>query len=424
MSNQFVTKIIKLLQSSDGLEVSDITNVLGIKRTNLQYHLKYLLEDGLIKRVKSGKAWKYFASEDRVISKYFDNQIKELESQKKEIISINKIKPSSRKDLILTITNYYDLLDEDRKELEKYYTIQDYSDKDLIITQKEFMYRAKDSDVLLANWPCDITEEMIADLPDLKYIHSSAYMYSYIDLNALQKRGIHFSHVPFEYKSIALTEYILAQTFALLRPTIKASNQVRSGITSFENFEGEQLRGKTVGIIGTDYITKDLINILRSFGTDVKICSFEKTTKPDTYGMSKFTEYKELIKNSDILFLASRVNEEASRMNLDKKFLENLYKPTYIVSIGKPDYIDYGALRDSIYSGKVKGIAMDFVNELVIPGELDPKTNGLNKILYLPNVIITPDIGWYTKDAVRNLNKYTTEALVNYAKGNDRDLLF
>lgn len=425
MSNEFVTKIIRLLQSSNGLEVPEITKSLGIKRTNLQYHLKYLLQDGLIKRVKSGKSWKYFASEDRIIARYFDSQIRELEEQKDEIIKFNKIDLNKKKDkLTLTVVNYYDFLEEDREKLEEYFFIQDYSDKDLIISQEEFMYRVKETDVILSNWPCDITKEMIEKLPNLKYIHSSTYMYSYIDLNALQENGIHFSHVPFDYKNIALTEYIIAQTFALLRPTIKASTQVRSGITSFENFQGEQLRGKTVGIIGTDYITKDLINILRSFGTEVHICSFDSSSKPDTFGISRFTGYKEVIKNSDILYLASRVNEDASRMNLDKKFFENLYKPAYIVSIGKPDFIDYEALRDYIYKGKIIGIAMDFVNELITPGDLDPKKNGLNKVLFLPNVIITPDIGWYTTDAVKNLNKYTTDALLNFAKGDDRDLLF
>ncbi|PIY18229.1 hypothetical protein COZ14_00745 [Candidatus Dojkabacteria bacterium CG_4_10_14_3_um_filter_Dojkabacteria_WS6_41_9] len=85
----------------------------------------------------------------------------------------------------------------------------------------------------------------------------------------------------------------------------------------------------------------------------------------------------------------------------------------------KHHYIDYQRLRELLYSGMIRGIALDSYPEIQEGQLQDAK-----RLMYLPNVLITPDIGWYTRDSVKNMNAQTTQRLIAYAEGKTEFLLF
>jgi D-3-phosphoglycerate dehydrogenase / 2-oxoglutarate reductase len=312
------------------------------------------------------------------------------------------------------------LLDNTREELQKYYEIIDYSDTQLYITPEEFIKRSADADVIVNNFACQLDEKAISQLKKTQYMNLSTHMYKYVDIQALKNSHIHMSHLPYEYKSVAVAEYVLAQTFALLRSTSQASEQVKTGVNEFRYFVGEQLRGKKVIVFGAEIGTKDVVDLFRGLGVEVAIYAESSHYTPDYYGLSHFATIEEVFETGDIFYFSWTGDEYRELVGaIDETFLNMIKRPVYIISVYKHSFIDYQLLRELVYKGLIKGLAFDSFPEIS-----NDQSGDVRRLICLPNVIITPDIGWYTRDSIKNMNDYVVKQLVAYAKGNFELLMF
>lgn len=407
-------------------KTADIQKILSYNRTTLLYKLDRLLKAKLIKKAFEGNVATYLPAEKAFVESYFNSQIEETRKIQTQLLDRFK-QPKTKADNAkpkLVFVNYYDLLPSYKEELANTYEIFDYSNKELFLSPEEFVYRGQDADVIVNNWACDVTKPLLDQLPNLKYMHVSTHMYRYVDLKALDEKGIHFSHLQApDYRIHALSEYAIAQTFALLRKVAVAASQLRSGVMEFKQFTGDELRGKVAGIIGTDPVSKELYYFLKNLGTEVYVHSDNTIAHPHDWGLSKFTPLKALVEQSDILYL---VNSEDTppkiSEKLDSKLLGLIKKPVYLVSITKHKYIDTKFIKKLIYSGKLKGLALDYFEDMHRLREL--KDSDISSITYLPNVLITPDIAWSTKASIENMNIATNKYLMAYAKGDYSSLLF
>ena len=377
----------------------------SIQRTAALYRIEKLSALHLISEFKDGKKNIYLPVEGAALETFFKDKIAELESGLKEITSTKAHGHHKSRDqrLTLSFVNYYDLLPEYRKKIEKYYDIIDYSDTQLYLNSKEFIKRAKNADVVVNNAACEVTREMLDDLPRLQYMHTSTYMYQYIDLEACRRNNISISNIPVSYRSMALSEFLLAQTFALLRETSRAAAQVKSGVNEFRYFKGEQLRGKKAILFGTAPGTKEFIEQLRGMGVEIGVYAGKTKEDPAMYGLSRFTTQEEVFETGDIFYIPWTGDEEIPLAgNIDAQLLNKITRPVYIISIYKHKVVDFQKLRELVYSGLIKGIAFDYFPTI---SSDDSRKADIRKLMYLPNVAITPDIGWYTQDSVNNMNR-------------------
>ncbi len=414
--------LLKYLKNSRGSSIYDIIKEFKLSRTAVIYHLNNLLKSNLITSYKQSRKIVYIANTGDTINDYFNSQIKSLQDNLKEINNLDIVKRRSRgQKLNLVIPNYFDLTLNSKNILKKYYNLVDYSDTQLYLTQDEFVNRTRDADVILNNWACDITADVLDKLPNLQYMHLSTHMYRYVDIGACKKHSVRVSNIPYSYKSIAISEFLISQTFALLRQTIPASTQVQSGVSDFRFFKGSQLRGKKAIIFGVDDGTKDLVQSLKSLGVEVSIYTEDKNENPAIYGLSRFASKFEVFNSADLFYVSWTGDENKALIGkLNHNFLDQIVNPVYIISVFKHKEIDFDCIRELIYLGKIKGIAFDYFPDVSIG---DSRASEVSKILYLPNVIITPDIAWYTQDSVINMNKTSVDRLVAYAKGDDSYLL-
>lgn len=424
MDEQLLAILVKI-KAKPGINLYELCDEVSIKRTTLQYQLRKLITANLIRVEYKDKKATYYLSSLNEIQEFIKNEVARVRQQFNDLITVDfgKQNVPIREKLKLAVANYYDFIPEYRKELEQNYDIIDYSTTELYIDQSEFVRRCKDADVILSNWACSITDQVVAQLPKLQYLHVSTHMYRYVDLEALRSRGIHFSHIRENYKVIAVTEFMLAQTFFLLRNISDASREVKSGVKDFKYFMGEQLRGKTVGIIGTNEISFQLVQALKNLGTNVLVYSESSSDSANLYGLTKFSTAQELFESCDILYNTA-TGDSGTKLasNLTMEFLGQLSRPVYYISIQKHASIDFDLIRDLKYKGILKGIALDNMPEFQV-NRLGI-TKELRKILYLPNVIITPDIAWYTDGSVQNMNQYSNRNLIAYLRGDTSHLLF
>jgi len=403
--------------------VYEVMKEFGIKRTAALYHLDELLNKSLIVIYKKGRSNLFLVAETEKVQEYFEKKIAQLQEGFQQLATNREykvVKARTSGKLTLSFVNYYDLQAEDRGALASYYDIIDYSDTQLYISPEEFIKRAKDADVIVNNYACETTEEIISQLPQTQYMHLSTHMYRYVDVNALRKYRIHLSNISYTYKATAVSEYLLAQTFSLLRNTVEAAEQVRTGVNEFRYFCGEQLRGKKVIIFGTEIGTRDLVELLRGLGVEIGIYCEDPKQDPTVFGISHFATKEEVFETGDIFYFSWTGDEYKALVGkIDRVFLDMIKRPVYFVSVYKHHYIDYQRLRELLYSGMIRGIALDSYPEIQEGQLQDAK-----RLMYLPNVLITPDIGWYTRDSVKNMNAQTTQRLIAYAEGKTEFLLF
>jgi phosphoglycerate dehydrogenase-like enzyme/predicted transcriptional regulator len=416
--------LLKFIRESGGVTVYDVMREYGIKRTAALYHLAELQKKSLIARIKRGRGWLYLLVDTSQVRQFIEKKIAQLTRDLEKLTSatapVARVSGQNGEKLTLVFPNYYDLLEDDRAKLSQYYEILDYSATQLYVSPDEFIKRTKTADVIMNNFACNFTEEIAAQLPNLQYMHLSTHMLRYVDLDALKKRHIHLSNIPYSYKSIAVAEFVLAQTFALLRDTVDAAAQVRTGVNEFRYFQGEQLRGKKIIVFGTEKGTKDLVELFRSLGVEIGIYTEDSKVDPAEFGVSHFASQDEVFATGDIFYFSWTGDEYKALVGrVDRNFLDRITRPVYIVSVYKHKNIDYQRVRELMYEGIIKGIALDSYPEIQAGQVTDAR-----RLMYLPNVLITPDIGWYTRDSVKNMNYHTTQRLLAYAQGNTEFLLF
>ncbi len=457
-----VNKILKSISEPGGMSATDLAVGLAISRTAVRHHLQALEQQGLITQQKQGKQRLYFMASDSSVAAVYSQRIEDILLEAKQIgdqeggvfqkltQNLGQKLGSSGHDLHglgqnqgqlqgeylqnrskvgahkpkLAFINYFDLLPKTREELANYYQLIDFSDKELIITPEEFVYRGREAEVIVNNWGCEVDAALLSQLPNLQYMHLSTHSYSYVDLKAAQERGVRISHFKTDrYKKNALLEYLLAQTFALLRKVESAADEVAGGVKEFRQFRGEQLRGKCAAVFGTNDATKELVLILKNLGLEVIVHNDDKFYDPADFGVSRFASITDIQAQADIVYFLNRgaLAFGNSYYNLDKKILSGFKKPVYIVSVTKHEQIDYDIIRKLIVAGRIKGIAFDFLKEFT---QTAPLINGsTGKILYLPNVLITPDISWYTDESVELMNQEVLEYLLAFAKGDKSNML-
>jgi phosphoglycerate dehydrogenase-like enzyme len=177
---------------------------------------------------------------------------------------------------------------------------------------------------------------------------------------------------------------------------------------------GDQLRGKRAGIVGLNSITYELVNTLRNLGVSVQVCdcgvSQDTNLKPYDLGISEFVSQKQLLAQSDVVYIV-----DGKVTDLDSTFLNKIEKPIYLISTVRHKKVDTKTIRNLIYKGLLKGLVLDgLIPQLLL--QKDASTSDvLRDIVYLPNVLLTPEISWYTQEAVRRANDDLLEKLVAYA---------
>lgn len=263
--------------------------------------------------------------------------------------------------------------------------------------------RAKDADIILIN-KIHVTDEVMSQLPRLKYIGVLATGYNVVDIEAAHRRGIVVTNIP-AYS----TDSVAQATFALLLSVV---NRVEHYAVA--NREGRwsknpdfcywdtplmELAGKTFGIVGLGNIGMRVATIARDFGMDVfAVTSKNPASLPA--GVQK-TTLEGLLAVSDVLSLHCPLTE-STRHLMNERTLGMMKQGAILLNTGRGPLVDEQAVAHALENGHLGAYAADVMtNE---PPERD------NPLFAQPNAFITPHIAWATREA--------RERLMNIAVGN------
>lgn len=213
-------------------------------------------------------------------------------------------------------------------------------------------------------------------------------------------------HVP-AYSPEAVAEHAMALLLGLSRKIHRAYLRTRDHNFSLRGLVGFELKGKTVGVIGTGKVGRAFVDICRGFG--MKIIAYD--LYPDKSLPVEYTDLDDLFRRSDIISLHCPLTKKTEHI-IDKTAINNMKNGVYIINTSRGKLIDSKALLDAVRSGKVGGAALDVyeeetdffyedVSDSVFYDEV------LDILLSQPNVIVTSHQGFLTDEALKAIAEDT-----------------
>ena len=222
---------------------------------------------------------------------------------------------------------------------------------------------------------------VLSQCPKLRYLSVAFTGLDHIDLVYCKEHGITVQNAA-GYSTTAVSELAVGMMLDLLRNIVTLNEKIRQG-GSRGTFLGRELRGKTVGIVGTGAIGTATIHLLLAFGA--KVIAWSRTERPEVKAMGvKYMPLETLLQQSDIVSLHVPLCDETRGLIGEKEL--SLMKPTaLLVNTARGPVCDIAAVGKALVENRIAGAAFD-VFEKEPPLPIDHLLLSTNRCLVTPHV--------------------------------------
>lgn len=246
---------------------------------------------------------------------------------------------------------------------------------------------AKDADVLiLANMP--LPAEVIRACPHLKFIDVAFTGVDHVALDAARERGIQVSNAS-GYSTDSVAELTVCMALALLRNLPAVDGRCRAGGTK-DGLVGQELRGKTVGLVGTGAIGTRVAQLFSAFGCRI-IASGDFSHKPNTE-LITYLPLNEVLAQADILSLHCPLNDD-TRGLIGEAAISRMKPGALLLNAARGPVVDSAALARALRAGSLGGAGIDVF-------ETEPPLPQDHPLLHAPNTIVTPHVAFATAQSM------------------------
>lgn len=274
----------------------------------------------------------------------------------------------------------------------------------------EIVERAKDADAVLVN-KVNMTDEIMAQLPRLKYIGVLATGYNVVDIDAAHRRGIVVTNIP-AYSTDSVVQMTFAHILNITNHVAHYADENRQGRWSrnadfcYWDTPLPELSGKTMGIVGLGNIGMRVARLARDFGMDVfALTSKNASDLPE--GIQK-TTLEGVLAVSDILSLHCPLTQDTYHL-IDAKRLKLMRPSAMLINTGRGPLVDESAVAEALETEKLAAYGAD------VMVEEPPRAD--NPLFAQPHAYITPHIAWATKEARQRLMEICVENIKAFVEG-------
>jgi len=274
-----------------------------------------------------------------------------------------------------------------------------------------------------------ITKEVIDAFPNLKCISTRSTGYDHIDLQAASARNIPVLYVP-GYGDNTVAEFAFGLILALTRKIYQGIDQIKeSGSFSLHGLRGMDLKGKTLGVVGTGRIGREAVHIAAGF--DMKVIAHDPF--PDQqFAANAGIEYvslDEVLSRSDVITIHCPYNKDTHHL-INKDNVGRIKRGAYLVNTARGPIVETVALIEALENKTLAGVGLDVLEEegetkdeltTLIMGH--PKEEELRMMLQnhilmkMPNVLITPHNAFNTQEAMERILSITLWNIKSFIEG-------
>lgn len=276
------------------------------------------------------------------------------------------------------------------------------------LSEDELIRQCSDAEVLSPFIYTKITKRVMEAMPKLKLITTRSTGYDHIDVAYAKQRGIAVANIP-DYGANTVAEHAFALLLAVARHIPRAVNHVRGGEFSYRGFQGVDIMGKTFGVVGTGRIGLTAAKIAKGFGMNVvatDVIHNDAATKDIGF---RYVDLLELLSKSDFISLHVPLLP-STRHLINSKNIHHIKRGAVLINTSRGPIIETEALRKALDDGTVGGAGLD-----VVEGE--DAFSKSHPLAGRDNVLITPHIAFFTREAQQRIIQKTVENIDAFYKG-------
>ena len=288
-------------------------------------------------------------------------------------------------------------------------------EEDFTSSYDEVLQKINQYDGIIIRSRIPLDKNFLENAQNLKFIARVGAGMENIDLETAKNLGISLINSP-EGNRDAVAEHVVAMLLILMNRLFIASEEVKNGIWKREENRGDELLGKTFGIIGYGNMGKATAKRLSGFGVEVIFYDILPNLEDE---FAKQVSLEELQERADILSLHIPL-DASTKYLVDENFISKMKKNFYLVNTARGKNVKTSALVDALKFGKVKAAALDVLEyEKSSFENLDTSTSlgtrnkeDLQFLLESNQVIVTPHIAGWTHQSKEKLAQFIVDKIV------------
>ena len=275
---------------------------------------------------------------------------------------------------------------------------------------QDIVARAKEAEVVLTN-KVVLTDDIMAQLPHLKYIGVLATGYNVVDTQAAQQRGIIVTNIP-AYSTESVVQMVFSHLLNMTNRVEHYAQQNSRGRWSsnpdfcYWDTPLTELAGKTMGIVGLGSIGSRVAAVALAMGMRVlAVTSKAQDSLPE--GIHSVSRDR-LFAESDVITLHCPLTDSTKEM-INSDTLAMMKKGALLINTGRGPLVDEHAVALALQEGHLGGYGADVMMQE--PPQSD------NPLLTAPNAFLTPHVAWATYEARQRLMQIAVDNVKAYIKG-------
>ena len=263
-------------------------------------------------------------------------------------------------------------------------------------------------DGLIVRSKMRITADTIRLADKLRFVARAGAGLDNIDAEALEERGIALIGAN-EGNRQAVGEHALGMLLSLMRNISRSDRQVRDKVWLREENRGEEISGKTVGIIGYGNMGQSFARLLSSFGC--RILAYDRYAEEKITSPAERVSLEQLQAEADIVSLHIPYIPE-NRAFANDAFFSAFSKPIWFVNTSRGEVVDQAALVRHLQAGTLKGAALDVLENEKLHTLAEQQEQNFQYLATASSVVLTPHIAGWTHESYVKINEVLVEKIV------------
>lgn len=309
---------------------------------------------------------------------------------------------------------------EQRQILTSNFDFAEYPETQDKITEELFLIRYKDADIAIIDFSFSfLTQATIKQCKKLKHIiYLGKFAKHYIDESIVTNKHITWwdlSRDDVNYIRNSSSEFLLMATLSLLRPMSQAEQDIkltgRSDAALRADYSGDEIWGKTIGIIGVENSSRLVAPIFRSLGANLMLADPAQThTDPFAYHVDRFHSVADLFARADVVIYTDNYYKTAPKL---EDYLTDSMRTRYLLVLGEYTYNEtfMKTCREQILKRNLIGLHLDYWSTQRFNETPAERKMLLSEVMHFPHVRVTPFIGPSSQQAIMRRNNYLIDIL-------------
>ncbi|MCL6259025.1 phosphoglycerate dehydrogenase [Aquiflexum sp. TKW24L] len=275
------------------------------------------------------------------------------------------------------------------------------------IKREEIMEIVGNYDGLIIRSKTPMDRPLLQQASKLKFIGRAGAGLDKIDLEYLEERKIHLFHAA-EGNKDAVGEQSIGMLLSLFNHIGKADGEVKKGIWKREENRGEELQGKTVGIIGYGNMGSALAKKLTGF--DVRILAYDKYKSGYGNEFVEEADFQAILEESDVVSLHVPLTPE-TRNFLTLEVFKGFRKPFYLINTARGEIVSFETLNQAFDLGILKGAILDVLENEKFKTYTQEQRTEFENLAARENVIFSPHIAGWTHQSYIKINEVLVDKI-------------